>query len=42
MDSLGDMEMEFNDSLDLEGIEPTDINSTNTNLTILPYQDPNS
>ena len=42
VDSLSNMEMEFNDTLDLEGIEPTDINSTNTNLQILPYQDPNS
>ena len=34
--------MEFNDTLDLEGIVPSYINSTNTNIKILPYQDPNS
>ena len=34
--------MEFNDTLNLEGIEPSYINSTNTDIKILPYQDPNS
>ena len=29
--------MEFNDTLNLEGIEPSYINSTNTNIKILPY-----
>ena len=42
VDSLSNMEIEFNDTLDLEGIEPSDINYTNTNITILPYQNPNS
>ena len=38
----GNMDIIFNDTLFLEGITYSDINSSNTEIIIIPYIEPNS